>query len=67
MKKTKINKEDLEKIPLLIIYKQGENIYAEEPETIINRFELYGFLKIVIKFQEEMLFDEMIENTEKKT
>ena len=32
----KIDEEKLEKIPLLIIYKQGDKIFAEQPEEIIN-------------------------------
>ena len=44
--KPKIKDEDLEKIPLLIIYKQGSKIIADQPEEIINKFEFWAFLKL---------------------
>ncbi len=41
-----IEETELEKIPLLIIYKQGEKIYAEQPEEIIDKFQFWAFLKL---------------------
>ena len=41
--------KDLERIPLLVVYKQGGIIFADMPEETLNRFELYGFLKLYVE------------------
>lgn len=46
---------DLERVPLIIIYRQGDQIYAEQPEEIINHFELYGFLELYTKLYSKEL------------
>lgn len=47
--------EDLEKIPLLVIYKQGNKITADQPEEIINKFEFWAFLKMYCDLYEKQL------------
>lgn len=42
----KIKNDELERVPLLIIYKQGDKIIADQPEEIINKFEFFAFLKL---------------------
>lgn len=52
----KIKKEPkLEKIPLLVIYKQGDQITADQPEEIINKFEFWAFLKLYTDLYAEQL------------
>lgn len=55
------SKKNLKKIPLLNIYKQDGMIYAEEVEKV-NEYELWGFLKILVKMKEEMFVDDMFDN-----
>ena len=50
----------LEKIPLLIIYKQGDKIIADQPEEIIDAYQFWAFLKIYT----ERYGDELKENLE---
>jgi hypothetical protein len=51
-----------EKIPLLIIYKQNDKIIADNPEEILNGFELYGFLMIYCEKLKEDLLNGLFEN-----
>ncbi len=37
---------ELEKFPLLIIYKQGDKLVAHQPEEIIDEYQFWAFLKI---------------------
>ncbi len=57
----KINEEELEKVPLLIVYKQGDKIYAEQSEEIIDKFQLFGFLKVYLSDFEDRLLEELEE------
>lgn len=50
--------EDLEKIALLIIFKQGDKIIAEQPEEIIDRFQFYAFLSLYTEMYGEKLKEE---------
>ena len=45
----------LERIPLLIIYKEGEQIIAEQPEEIIDKFQFWAFLKLYTDIYAEKL------------
>jgi len=51
----KIPDEKLEKVPLLIIYRQGDNIFADQPEEAINHFQLWAFLKLYTDLYGEKL------------
>lgn len=55
-----------EKVPLLIIYKDGDKIIADVPESIIDNYQLYGFLKIYIKSMEEWLLNNLDTNDNEK-
>jgi len=46
-----------EKIPLLIIYKDGSKIVADMPETILDLYQLYGFLKIYCEDMKSKLLE----------
>ena len=48
----------MEKIPLLIIYKEGDQIIAEQPEEIIDKFQFWAFLKIYTDIYADKLKDE---------
>jgi hypothetical protein len=48
-----------EKVPLLIIYKDGDKIVADTPESIIDNYQLYGFLNVYIKSMEGWLLDNL--------
>ena len=52
-----------EKIPLLIVYKQGNKIKFQTSREIGN-FELYGFLKTYIKFLKEELLVNMAQSND---
>jgi len=47
--------EKLEKIPLLIIYKQGDKIIADQPEEIFDKFQFWAFLKLYTDLYAEKL------------
>ncbi|MFX1590262.1 MAG: hypothetical protein ACFFC1_19180 [Promethearchaeota archaeon] len=51
----KIPNKKLEKVPLLIIYRQGSEIVADQPEEIINKFEFWAFLKLYCDLYAEQL------------
>ncbi len=48
----------LEKIPLLIIYKDGDKIVADQPEEIIDQFQFWAFLKLYTDIYGEKLKEE---------
>lgn len=50
--------EQLEKIPLLVIYKQGDKLIAEQPEEIIDKFQFWAFLKLYSELYGEKLKEE---------
>ena len=58
MKKEKIKDNELEKVPLLIIYKQGDTIIAEQPEEILDKLQFWGFLKLYTDNYGEWLMEE---------
>lgn len=58
MDKKEHKDEDFEKIPLLVIYKQGSKIVADQPQEDINKFEFYAFLHIYTKRYGEKLEEE---------
>lgn len=53
------------KIPLLIVYKQGK-ILRHKVSKDTQPYELYGYLKLMIENAELNLYDEFIENKDKK-
>lgn len=53
-----------EKIPLLIIYKQDDKIFADQPEEIINKFEFYAFLKLYTELYGEQLKEDCFSDFE---
>ena len=56
------NKEiKLEKVPLLVVYKQDGNINLEYSDDT-HMFEIYGYLKLYLKILEE----ELLESFEEK-
>ena len=62
--KVKIKKDpEFERIPLLIIYKQNGEICVEQPEEVINPFEILGFLKVFVKLREEILMEDMLDRS----
>lgn len=48
---------DLEKIPLLVIFKQDGKINADIANEKISVFELYGFLKVYLELMKKNLMD----------
>ena len=48
-----------EKVPLLIVYKDGDKLIADTPEFMLDNYQLYGFLKIYIKSMEEWLLNNL--------
>ena len=46
---------NLEKIPLLIIYKQDDKIIADQPEEVIDKFQFWAFLKLYTELYGEQL------------
>ncbi|MBI2047009.1 hypothetical protein HYT26_02500 [Candidatus Pacearchaeota archaeon] len=61
----RIKKPELEKIPLLIVYKQGKRL-KHKVSRDAQPYELYGYLKLLIENAEVNLYDEFIEDNEKK-
>lgn len=57
-------RKEKEKIPLLVVYKQDDSIYAENVETIINGYELYGFLKIYLETLKYDLLNNVVKETD---
>ena len=57
-----IKDKDFEKIPLLVIYKQGGTIIADQPPEDLNKFEFYAFLKIYTEMYGEDLKEEFRES-----
>jgi len=51
----KVKNENLEKIPLLLVYKQGDEIFADQPEEIIDKFQFYAFLSLYTEMYGEKL------------
>ena len=60
-----IKKTQLEKIPLLIVYKQGKKLKYKVSKDA-QPYELYGFLKLMIDNAEYNLYDEYLEDNERK-
>lgn len=56
----KTENKELEKVPLLVIYKQGSTIYAEQPEEIIDLYQFYGFLKIYCDWFQNKLTEDTL-------
>ena len=57
----KSKKPQLEKIPLLIVYKQGKNLKHKVSKDA-QPYELYGYLKLLIDNAEYSLYDDFIED-----
>ena len=57
----KHKKPELEKIPLLIVYKQGKKLKHKVSKDA-QPYELYGYLKLMIDNAEINLYDEYIED-----
>lgn len=54
---TKLN--NLEKVPLLAIYKHNGEIKAELPDEKISIFELIGFLEVYIQELKDLMQEEL--------
>ena len=57
----KLKKPELEKIPLLIVYKQGKKLKHKVSKDA-QPYELYGYLKLLIDNAEYNLYDDFIED-----
>ena len=51
------DKKNLEKIPVLLIYKQAGKIHWEQPDEKISQWELLGFLHVYTKELEDKLLE----------
>ena len=58
MVKKKIKEEKFEQIPILLVYREGDNMMVRSFEEGYNILELYGFLKgIMLSLEDEIYLD----------
>jgi hypothetical protein len=61
-----MNKPDIEKVPIMLLYKDGDSYRTEWTEEKINMYSVLTFLRMIVKHMEDDVYCDYLQSEEVK-